>query len=332
MDYNPALSLSRLEESMATRRMKLPSWTTIIAWLGVIGTLLGIIGFFAIDLPGLLHPQPRGLDEAAVVGTLSALQDQRDRAELQLTHIAIANQQSANQSTQQALDQQQAVFLATVGAVQTEQAAFISTQNAIAAASATAQAEMEAATAAAGTASAHATATANALAQIVPTFTATPTETPPPTITPTPAPVTDYRALRSAGVQLSPDGRLEFTLQTAEPIPDPPPADLSYVWLLDTDRSPATGLSVQDMGVDVRVAVRAQDRTWIGTLRTVQADSSLGDPFLFTGITISGPRLSANLNPQELGLPDSFDWVARAETDGQAFPFFPEIGHRTFGP
>ena len=106
------------------RRRVIPSGATILAWLGVIGTLLGIIGFFVSDLPGLLGGnQNQGLSEQDIVSTLSALQDDKERAELQLTAIAVANQQAANLSTQQAIAQQQAEFQATVDAIRAEQEA-----------------------------------------------------------------------------------------------------------------------------------------------------------------------------------------------------------------
>jgi hypothetical protein len=84
--------------------------------------------------------------------------------------------------------------------------------------------------------------------------------------------------------------------------------------------------------VDARVTARVEDGTWIGTVRTVQADGGLSDPLLFVDITLSGPRLSAVLSPPELGLPESFDWISRAELGEQAYPFFPETGHRTSAP
>src|SRR5574341_151961 len=197
-----------LLEGMTMRRRVLPSWATILAWLGTIATILGIISFFLLDLPNLLNPQPQGLSEQNIVGTLSALQDEKQQAQLQLTQIAVANQQAANQATQDANNQQQANLQATVGSIQTEQAAFLSTQNAIAAASATAVAQTATSDALGTQAVLDVTATAAAIAQIPPTDTPTPTETPLPTETPIPPPVADYRALNAAEAHVLQDGRI----------------------------------------------------------------------------------------------------------------------------
>jgi len=305
---------------MGMRRRVIPSGATILAWLGVIGTLLGIIGFFVSDLPGLFGNNDPGLNEQDIVATLSALQGDKDRAELQLTQIAIANQQSANQATQQALQNQQAAFQATLDSVRAEQEAFVSTQNAIAAVTAT----FDAANALGTQAALDVTATAAAIAQIPPT------NTPAPTITPTPAPVGDYRALVGATAGNSDNGRLSFTMQTTQAIPDPAPDGLTYVWSLDTDRDATTGLSVQDIGVDMRITVKFDSGSWIGTVRSVAADGTLGDPFLFLDININGASVSATLDGAELGIPGSFNWVARVELGGQAYSFFPESGHLTY--
>lgn len=305
------------------RRVGLPSWATLIAWIGTIGTLLGIIGFFLIDLPNILNPT-EGLSEQNIVATLAALQDEKNQAQLQLTQIALANLEAANQSTQQALAQQQAEVQATVGAVQTQQAEFLSTQNAIAAVTSTALAQNDQATAVVVTAQAAETATAAAIAQIPPT------ETPLPTETPVPAPVVDYRAVTSANVAVGRDGFLEFSMETAEPIPNEPPNGLVYVWLLDTDHNPETGWQVHDIGVDVRVTARFDNGTWIGRVATVQPDGTLGEPLLFADISANGPRLTATLNPVEVGIPPGFEWVARAELDTEEYALFPQEGHLVF--
>jgi hypothetical protein len=319
LGYNAAILETESGGSfMGTRRRVIPSGATILAWLGVIGTLLGIFGFFVSDLPGILgNNQNQGLNEQDIVATLSALQDDKERAELQLTAIAVANQQAANQSTQQAIAQQQAEFQATLDAVRAEQEAFVSTQNAIAAVTAT----FDAANALGTQAALDVTATAAAIAQIPPT------DTPAPTITPTPAPVGDFRSLVDASARTSDNGRLGFSMQTEQAIPDPAPDGLTYVWSLDTDRDPATGLAVQDIGVDMRITVKYDSDSWIGTVRSVAADGTLGDPFLFLDIRVEGASVSAILDGGDLGIPGSFDWVARVELEGQAYSFFPESGH-----
>jgi hypothetical protein len=323
---------------MGETRKKLPGIGTILAWLGVIGTILGIIGFFVSDLPALLRDEPPGLTEEQIVATLSALQDDKERAELQLTQIGLAEQSAANQSTQQAINQQQAGLQATLTVVAVEQAAFVATQNAIAAASATAYAEQLGATATADAANAAATeaalnitATAAALAQITPTATATPSPTPLPTPAPTPVPASDHRLVVGAVIESAGGGLLGFALQTNEPIPNTPEEGLTYVWLIDRDRDPLTGLAIQDIGVDMRVAARFADGQWTGTVRTVLSDGTLSDPpFVFADIKTGGPNLSFELDPSAYGLPDRFDWVARAELRQETYPFVPSSGHNTF--
>lgn len=307
-------------------RDKLPPVGTILAWLGVLGTILGIIGFFIDDLPGVVGGQPEGLTEAEIVGTLSALQDNAQAAEFQLTQIFLQNQQANNQATQNAFAQQQADFQATVDAVRAEQEVVVNTQNAIAAMTAAVEAEQATANAAATQVAEAATATANWLAQI------TPTPTPLPTTTPIPAPVADYRSLVAASVAPGSEGRLEFTVQTEATIPENPPDGLTYVWSLDTDRNPETGLGVNDIGVDIRVAARYEDETWVGSVRSVQEDGTLNEPSYFLSIEPQGNVLVATLSPQDLLIPPFFNWVARAELGGEAYSFVPEDGHFAFGP
>jgi multidrug efflux pump subunit AcrA (membrane-fusion protein) len=320
------------------RRFNMPSGATILAWLGVIGTILGILGFFISDLPGIFSDEPQGLSEDYIIATLAALQDDKERAELQLTQIALAEQRAANQATEQAISQQQANIEATFAAIQVQQDEVVATQNAVAALTATAEAANITATAnadATGTVAAqiaqNETATAVALAQITPTATITPTNTPPPTATDTPAPVVDHRSLVGAAVGVSENGRLLFSIQAAQPIPDAPQDELAYIWSLDTDHDPETGLTLQDIGVDVRVAARFDEGAWVGTVRTVNIDGTFGEPFYFLTIEIDGAILAATLSPAEVGLPGSFDWVARAELGAQAYSFFPTTSHSTFG-
>jgi hypothetical protein len=300
-------------------RGRLPSIGTILAWLGVIGTLLGILGFFISDLPSLLGGN-QGLSDQDIVATLAALQDGKEQAELQLTQIAVVNAQSANQMTQQALNQQVADFQATLDAAQAKQDEFVATQNAISAMTAT----VEAINATATQVSLDAAATQAALAQIVPT------DTPMPTATEVPPPVADYRSLLGANVDPIAGGQIQFLVQAVAPIPDPPPSDLAYVWLLDTDQDPATGQQVQDIGADKRVSVRVDSGIWVGTVRSVKQDGTLGEPLLFVDITVDGAAVTANLDPSQVGLPAAFDWVVRTEVGGQSFSLWPTIGHDTF--
>ncbi len=305
---------------MEGQRRRLPSLAAILAWLGVIGTILGIVGFFISDLPNLLHPGPQGLREEDIVATLIALQSGKDEAELQLTQIAVANLEAANLSTRQALDQQQADLQSTLGAIQAEREALVATSNAVAAMTAT-QAALDAVVTQAAL---DAAATQAALAQMTPTATPTPTETP------TPVLVVDHRSLISAQVAADPSG-LAFSVQVAQAIPAQPEEGLAYVWSLDTDRNPATGTSLQDIGVDMRVAVQFSAGTWVGTVRSIQADGAAGEPFFFVDVTSGGAALTAVLDPAMLGLPASFDWVARTELGDQAYSFFPQSGHMAFG-
>jgi hypothetical protein len=290
----------------------------LIAWLGVIGTVLGIVGFLISDLPRLLGGEATPAPDHNVSGTLAVLEREKFLAELQLTQIALDDQRAANQSTQAALDQQQVSFQATLDAAAAEQANLVATSNAVAALTATA----DAANAQATQAAQDATATANFLAQL------TPTNTPVPTATPLPPPATGHRSIEVADVGVS-DGSLLFAMRTAQPIPDEPQAGLAYIWALDTDRDPETGLALEDIGVDKRVTVTFESGAWLGTVGIVQADGTLGETFRFLDIEINGTNLIVRLDPDELGLPLSFDWAARVEAGGQVFSPFPESGHLT---
>jgi hypothetical protein len=328
--------------------VKTPGWSTILAWVTIIGTFLGIIGFFISDLPGLLGKQPEGLSEDSIVATLAALQESGNLAALQLTQIALSDQLAANQATQQALDLQREAVQATATAVQAAQEAFIATQNAIVGATATIEAQNAAGTAtaeaqaleatatqeaiyAAETASAlDMTATAQALALITPTATATPTPTSTPTPTPAPVAVSDHRLIILASVAGTGAARLVFTAQVAQPIPAAPRDGLAYVWLLDTDRDPSTGRLVQDIGVELLVAVRYEDGAWVGTVRTVKEEGAFGDPLYFLDITIGETSVTGAFKPSDMGVPNSFDWVARSELLEEVYPYYPEEGHLTF--
>src|SRR5574341_494580 len=151
-----------------TRRPHIP-WGTIMALLGGLATLLGIIGFFLIALPSILGRRGAEQREAAeataaaerqeaLFATLAYLQSQSSDAALQLTQIAVAEQQAANEQTQQAVAAQQAAVQATLSAIQGAQDVVLATNNAIAAATQTADAANAAATQAAqdATSTAHA--------------------------------------------------------------------------------------------------------------------------------------------------------------------------------
>src|SRR5688572_2719243 len=112
-----------LEDKMRGRG-RLPSGATIVAWLGTIATLLGIISFFILDLPNILGGgggDPGGLSQADIISTMSALQEEKQDAQLQLTQIAVANAQAANQATQNALATQAAEFQSTLAIVRATQ-------------------------------------------------------------------------------------------------------------------------------------------------------------------------------------------------------------------
>lgn len=300
-----------------SRRRGTPSTAAVLAWLGVVATILSIVGFFVSDLPALLGGNAKPGSEQDVSGTLVALEREKLQAEFQLTQIALENQQAANQSTQAAIDQQRANLQATLDEVEAGQADLVATSNAIAALTATA----DAADAQATEAAQNATATANFLAQLTPTGTPIPTATPPPAV------VIDHRSIEVADVGLR-GGNLLFAMRVGQPIPDEPQEGLSYIWALDTDRDPETGLALEDIGVDKRVVVTYAEGAWLGTVGIVQPDGTLGETFRFLDIEINGPNLVATLNPDELGLPTSFDWSARVELGDQTFsPFFPESGH-----
>ena len=278
--------------------------------IGVVSGILGIVGFF-----GVSAAPAHGLTDEQIVATLSALQNDKDRAELQLTQYAIQGQAAANDATKAAIDKQQANFQATLDAVNAQQDAFVATQNYFSGLTATADTVNAASTQTALDAGA----TQAAIAQV------TQTPTPLPTATPPPAVVADYRSLTGADVRVS-GKSVTFSVSTAETIPDAPQG-VSYVWLLDTDRDPATGQSVQDIGVDLRVAIRYDNGAWIGTVRTIAADGSQGDPLFFVNIKFNGSNASASLDADQLGLPPSFDWLARSEGETEVYPFFPESGH-----
>lgn len=308
------------------RKRGLPTWATILAWLGIIGTILGVItGVISLVqfAQQTLSPQTSGADQQNVFATLAALQVASDRQGLQLTQYALDAQNAANQSTANAVAAQAAAVQGTLGALQAQQDAVVGTQNANAALTASAQAASQAAAATATQNYLDTGATNAALSQIAPT------NTPQPTSTPTPAPVADYRSLTAADAQPTADGKIAFSVQTAQGIPDQPPVGLSYVWMLDTDHNPATGLPVQDIGVDMKIVVRFDNGAWVGSARAVLVDGSEGTPLAFTDITVSGNSLVATLDPGQLGLPTSFDWVVRAQSDQETYPLIPASSHFT---
>lgn len=318
---------------MSALLKRLPSWAQVLGFLGIVSTILGIISFFVGDLSG----RSQGLSEQQIVATLAAMQEGRQQAELQLTQIAVDNERAANQQTQAANQIELQNVQATLNAFQAEQQAFVSTQNALAAASATADALIVAATDQAATQQAVATqqaldltATQAWLDQITPTPTDLPTPTPPPTITPTPEPVVDYRALIGATVEQALGRQILFTVQTSQPIPETPPEGLSYVFSLDVDSDPTTGLALNDIGVDRRVLLRYTDGGWGGVVRAVAADGTLGEPFVFAEIRVIGDRAAALVNPRDVGLPDAFYWVVRAELGGETYSLLPQTGHFTY--
>lgn len=311
-------------------------WESAIFWLGLVGTILGIVSFLAADLPQIFGGgDDSGLSEADIVATLAALQADKERAELQLTGIALENAQAANQATEQAIQQQQADFQATLDAIRTEQEAAVATNNAIVALTATANAGNMTATAGAAaateTAAAAAAATEAAEAQITPTATPAPTDTPIPTLTPTPAIVADYRLILDAAIAALGQGQIVFSLTAGQPIPVDGAEGLAYVWSLDTDFNPETGLGVKEIGADARVTIGYAEEQWYGLVTPIAPDGTLGEPFIFVDIEIDGVVLTATLNHNNTGLPLNFDWVVRAETSGEAYSFFPESGSLRFG-
>jgi hypothetical protein len=317
------------EESMRARG-RIPSGATIVAWLGTIATLLGIVSFFILDLPNILSGGGNGgnLSQDNIFATMAALQGEKQDAQFQLTQIAVANAQAANIATQQALATQAAEVQAGLAALRATSDAFAATQNAIAASTAAADSATATGNAVGTQAVLDITATAAFIAQIP---TEAPTNTPIPTDTPVPPPVSDHRTVTGADLRPNAEGLLELSIQVAQPIPDSPPGDLAYVWLLDTDQDAATGLSVQDIGADLRIAAQVENGQWVGTVRPILADGTLGDPLYISDITISGPSVTMLLNPAHFDLPGFFTWVVRAEENSVGYSLFPETGHLTFG-
>ncbi|MBN1311842.1 MAG: hypothetical protein JXB30_10510 [Anaerolineae bacterium] len=295
---------------------------TIVGWLGVIGTILGIFGFFISDLPGLMGGS-QGLSEENIVATLAAMQSDKERAELQLTQIALADAQAANLLTQQWLGEQQATSQSILSTAQAAKDEFVATQNAISGMTATADALNATATQVA----LDAAATQAALAQITPTF------TPMPTATAVPVAVTDYRTLFNADIRLVGGDRLKFSAQTLQSVPDNPPDGLAYVWFLDTDQNAETGQTIRDIGADARVAVKFDQDTWTGTARSLQQDGTFGQQFLLSDVSVSGPNVMAEIAQSEFELPAVLDWVIRVEIGEQTFDLWPlGEGHFTLLP
>jgi hypothetical protein len=250
------------------------------------------------------------------------LEHEKFEAETQLTRIAVENLQAANQSTQQALDQQQANLQATLDAAEAQQADAIATSNAIAAMTSTADAANAQATQQAEAL----TATANFLAQL------TPTSTPLPTATPIPEVVADHRSIQDASVTQS-GGALVFHMRVGHPIPETPEEGLAYIWALDTDLNPETGISLEDIGVDQWVKVTYTEGQPLGSVVNIGEDGTPGEqPQRFLDIDTSDNNLSVTIvNPGKMGLPTVFYWSARVELGDQTFtPFYPPSSHETF--
>jgi hypothetical protein len=326
--YN-ALRISITFGGTMRARGRIPSGATIVAWLGTIATLLGIVSFFILDLPSILSGggNDGNLSQDSIIATMAALQGEKQDAQFQLTQIAVANAQAANVATQQALATQAAQFQAELAAVRATSDAFAATQNAIAASTSAADAATATGNAVGTQAVLDVTATAAFIAQIP---TDIPTNTPFPTDTAVPPPATDYRSIAGADLRLNSEGLLELALQVAQPIPDSPPGDLAYVWLLDTDQDATTGLSVQDIGADLRIAAQVENGQWVGTVRAILPDGTLGDPLYISDINISDSTVSMLLNPGHFELPGFFTWVVRAEEGSVSYPLFPETGHQTY--
>lgn len=305
------------------RRPGLPTWATVLAWLGIIGTILGvitgIISLIQFGQQAISGPPTSSADQGHVFETLAALQVASDRQGLQLTQYALQGQQAANESTSNAINAQSANVQGTMGALQAQQDAVVATQHA----NALLEAASQAAAATATQSYLDAGATNAALSQIAPTATALPS------VTPTPAPVADYRSLTGASIQIQPDGRLAFSVQTAQDIPAQPPTGVAYVWMLDTDHNPATGLPVQDVGVDMRITVRFANGAWLGTVNSVLVDGSLGPESVFTDVVVAGNSLTATLDPTQFSLQPSFDWMAQAQSDQETYPLLPATSHFT---
>lgn len=305
------------------RRPGLPAWATILAWLGIIGTILGvitgIISLIQFGQQAISGPPTSSADQQHVYETLAAVQVANAQLGVQLTQYALAGQQSANDATAKANNALVANVQGTMGALQAQQDALIATANANSALEAASQAAAATAT----QTYLDAGATNAALSQIAPTATELPTSTP------VPAPVADYRSLTGAAIQLQPDGRISFSVQTAQDIPAAPPTGVAYVWMLDTDHNPTTGLPVQDIGVDMKVTVRFANGAWLGSVRAVLVDGSEGSELVFTDIQTAANGLSATLDPAQFALQASFDWVAQSQSDQETYPLLPATSHFT---
>jgi hypothetical protein len=290
----------------------------------VVGTILGVITGvisviqYAQDAFGG-GGQDLSADQQRIYETLAAVQVANGQLSVQLTQYALAGVQSANEATANAINAQAASVQGTMGALQAKEDSLVATSNAQSAMTAAAEAVNSTAT----QAYLDAGATNAALSQIAPTPTDLPTATPVPEV------VSDYRSLLDAAAQTSADGRIELSVQTAQNIPEDPPTGLQYVWMLDTDRNPGTGLPVQDIGVDMTMTVRFDNGAWLGTGRALLVDGAEGAPIVFTNITVEGNRLIATIDPTRFGLVGQFDWVARAQSDNEIYPLLPEASHFT---
>lgn len=315
------------EQPPRRKKAGLPTWAGILAFLGIVGTILGVItGVIALVQFGqqALGPTAGPGDQAHVYETLAALQVASDRQGLQLTQYFLDGQNAANQGTANAIAAQAASVQGTLSAIQASQDAVVGTQNAIGAMTATGQAASQAAAATATQNYLNTGATNAALSQIPPT------NTPQPTPTATPAPVADYRSLTSASAAAQPDGHVAFAVQAAQDIPPQPPQGLAYAWMLDTDNNPATGLAVQDIGVDMILTVRYDNGAWLGSGNAVLVDGSKGTPIVFTDINVTGNTLTATVDPTLFNIGSGFAWVARAQSDQETYPILPATSHFNF--
>lgn len=309
------------------RKRGLPTWAGVLAFLGIIGTILGVItGVIALVQfgQGILNPAASPADQGHVYETLAALQVASDRQSLQLTQFFLEGQNAANQGTSNAVAAQAANVQGTLSAYQAQQDAVVGTQNAIVGQTATSQAAEQAA---AGTATQNyldTGATNAALSQIAPT------NTPQPTPTDTPAPVADYRSLTNASAASQPDGHISLSVQAAQDIPPQAPTGLAYVWMLDTDHNPATGLAVQDIGVDLKITARFDNGAWLGTVSAILVDGSEGPGQVFTDVTVAGNTLTVTIDPSQYNIQPSFDWLSRAQSDQETYPLIPASGHLSF--
>ena len=316
------------EQPPRRKKAGLPTWAGILAFLGIVGTILGVItgviALFQFGQQALGGPPTVNANQQNVYATLAAVQIANNQLVLQLTQNALAVEEAANQATSNAILARSGTIEAQRAALQTRHDSLVATQHANAALTATGQAAVQAAAATATQNVLNTGATNAAISQVTPTSTALPTATA------TPAPVADYRSLTAATAASQPDGRVSLSIQAAQPIPPQPPVGLAYVWMLDTDRNPSTGLAVQDIGVDLMVTARFDNGAWLGTVNAVLADGTKGTDQVFTDIQVTDNTLTVTLDPTQFNFQPSFDWLARSQSDQETYPLLPATGHFTF--